>query len=254
MERNSEYTAVTGPGIPDAALALLRDLFDTAVLPADPRLPVSVSDHADLSVAFPDGAAVVREDHYFGAAKETVDALCRATGRKLLLEPRRAEDVYPHDTGLCARFCGRSLICRTASTSGVLLDEAAASGYGIIDVNQGYSACSVIALSDGSAVTSDRGIFAALSSRGISCLLIRPGYISLPPYDRDHDGGLGGFPGGASGLCGDILYTVGDFSLHPDCRRFFDFCGEHGTRVRPLCGGVPTDIGGIFFLKKAADA
>lgn len=254
MERISEYMAVTGPGIPDAALEFLRNCFDIAVIPADPRLPVSVSDHADLSIAFPEGAAVVREDHYRGAAKEAVDAVCRATGRKLLFEPRRAEDVYPGDTGLCARYCGRRLICRTASTSRVLLDEAAASGYEIIGVNQGYAACSVIALSDGSAVTSDRGIFAALSSRGVSCLLIRPGYISLPPHDRAFDGGLGGFPGGASGLCGRDLYTVGDFSLHPDGRRFFDFCSEHGTRVRPLCGGVPTDTGGIFFLKKATEA
>ena len=75
-----------------------------------------------------------------------------------------------------------------------------------ISVNQGYTGCSTITVTEDAYITDDAGIYRTLSNNRIDCLLIPKGDILLPGYNY-------GFIGGASVKISDreILF-FGDFT------------------------------------------
>ena len=282
MRNRGRDTAVIGSACPEGIVEALFDLFDVIVMPPDPKLPLQVAGHADLSVSVISGNLFVRKDYYENMAKEKIDLIILRKGLKLRLLPYLAGSEYPADCGLCAKpvyvassvhpvdnlGCSgdelrenrRPVIFASKGATypeltGVALKDPSGRRErmpssseeddlpDLILVRQGYSACAAAACADGAMITSDRGIASAASRAGIPCLIIRKGHISLPGYGD----GDGGFIGGASGLYGDSLFFSGDPLTHPDGAVIYDFCREHKTKPVPLAGGKLFDGGGIIF-------
>lgn len=110
-----------------------------------------------------------------------------------------------------------------------------------VRVKQGYTCCSVLKLGERCAITSDRGIAAAMRRDGIDVLEIAPGGIALPGYDC-------GFIGGASFCHGGTAYFFGELSALSEHREISRFCEEHGVRAVCASGMPLTDYGGIKLL------
>ena len=109
-----------------------------------------------------------------------------------------------------------------------------------MNTKQGYPACSVLHFGN-SAITADRGLAQVLSENGIKVTLIRPGYISLPPYEY-------GFIGGASGVVDKNVYFFGDLSTHPDCEIIRKAVIAEGYAPISLSDEKLADFGGIIAL------
>jgi len=88
-----------------------------------------------------------------------------------------------------------------------------------INVEQGYTKCSICVVDDNSVIISDKGIYNKLDETEIDCLLIETGYIEL--FDMNY-----GFIGGCSGLISnDKIAFFGDVRKHPsynDIKIFLD--------------------------------
>jgi hypothetical protein len=110
----------------------------------------------------------------------------------------------------------------------------------LVDVAQGYPACTVLKLSDGAAVTADRGMAKVLSEHGIRVYLIEDGGIALPPYEY-------GFIGGSAGVHDGVVYFLGDVSRHPSYAAILAALECEGLRHVSLSGGALVDLGGILF-------
>ncbi len=111
-----------------------------------------------------------------------------------------------------------------------------------IHVNQGYTRCSVLKLSEQAAITADKGLAAALSENGINVLCIQPGHIRLKGYNY-------GFIGGASFLSPDgTVCFFGNFHNHPDASSIEAFAADHRIRLRSLGNEKLTDYGGGVLL------
>ena len=149
---------------------------------------------------------------------------------------------YPHDVGLNALRMGDKLFTRVASASGTLIEKARAYGIEIIDVKQGYPACTVLKLSDMAAITADRGMAKILGEHGIRVTLIEPGDISLPPHEY-------GFIGGAGEVHDGKLYLFGNPSTHKNGEMIIAAAEAEGLKVVPLCSGGLVDLGGILFTE-----
>ena len=242
---------LTDRRIPYTASAALRERGFT-VCPLSPlgTLPAPVASHTDLLV-FPLGDTVVTRRR---TARENAGIFAALTDAGYTVLPADDGDVggcYPADVGLCAFASGDALVCRPASADPVLLGLAAARGLRLLPVRQGYAKCACVPLPDGSVVTSDAGIAAALRRAGHEVLTVSPGGIDLPGYDTGLIGGCCGLFTAPDGRA--ELFFVGDPDRHPDGGAIRKFCAARGVDVTALTDGRLFDVGSLFFLNSRAD-
>ena len=112
----------------------------------------------------------------------------------------------------------------------------------LLDVPQGYARCSALPIGGNSVLTSDRQIAQCCEKVGLSCLLIRPGFISIPKFEYGFIGGCGQFREG-------VLYLCGSLSSHPDAPVIRSFLEESHVSVCELWDGPLEDVGSFFFLE-----
>lgn len=111
-----------------------------------------------------------------------------------------------------------------------------------INVNQGYTKCSLAIIDDISGITSDNYIYKTLSKLGYHMLLIQPGYIKLENEKY-------GFIGGSTGsLSFDTIIFSGTINHHPDYNKIVKFINERGKNIIYLSKNQITDIGTLINL------
>lgn len=150
---------------------------------------------------------------------------------------------YPQNILLNVALIGNKLFCKEADVATEIKEYCTEHNIEIINVNQGYTKCSTLVLSDKAIITADPSISKAAAEQGIEVLRITPGYIVLD--DADY-----GFIGGASGVIGDTVYFFGDIHTHPDHREILCFLTKHNMKYFSLYSGPMNDIGGFVYLGK----
>ena len=222
--------------------------FRVITLPAFSRLSEAVASHPDMLIAKVGNEYVSYADYSEEASYVFSDLslLLHGTGARFHLTSDEVGAEYPRDVGLNALLMGNKLFCRVASASKALIEQAKAHGLKIIDVKQGYPACTVLKLSDKAAITADCGMAKALTKEGIHVTLIDEGHITLPPYEH-------GFIGGAGEVCRNQLYFFGDPSTHPDFKKIKAAAESEGLTIVPLSNGTLRDLGGIIFTEGNID-
>ena len=234
--------ALVDKRIDSAARSALEVLgYHTIAMPKCPRLSEAVASHPDMLTLLV-GDLLLTEDKYLGEARDVFDEIEALVPRlKVEAIAETLSPKYPYDCLLNALLIGDMLFCRERSLSRDALELARMRGLKIIDVNQGYPACTVLALGEGHAITADRGMARAMQKVGIEVLLIEDGGIELPPHEY-------GFIGGAAGVHGDKVYFIGDISTHPCGREIEKFCRDAGFEAISLGDGRLRDLGRIIFI------
>lgn len=111
----------------------------------------------------------------------------------------------------------------------------------IISVKQGYVRCNLLALPNGSFVTSDRGIENSLKQHKLETLYIDPAPVKLAGFGH-------GFFGGICGLYENKLFVCGSLKYIKEQELLKSFVERAGVSIVELYDGQPTDIGTILFL------
>lgn len=222
--------------------------FRVLSLPPFSRLSEAVASHPDMLVRKIGAEYISYADYCEEASYIFTDLSMLLTGRgeRLTFTADEAAPEYPRDVALNALIMGGKLFCRKDSASPAMLKRAECEGLTIIDVKQGYPACTVLKLSDAAAVTADRGMAKALEKHGIRVTLIKEGGISLPPHEY-------GFIGGAGSVYENKLYLFGDPEAHPDGDKIISAAKAEGLSVIPLGDGILRDLGGILFTEGNID-
>ncbi|MTI69767.1 MAG: hypothetical protein FH751_05870 [Firmicutes bacterium] len=116
-------------------------------------------------------------------------------------------------------------------------------GIEMINVNQGYSKCSIANVSKNTIITSDPSIFKALNNFNINILNIEKGFIELPGLNY-------GFIGGSTGYIGNdkVLFT-GSLGNHPDQVKILNFLDKLKKEPIFLSRKKIIDLGSIIPLK-----
>ena len=137
----------------------------------------------------------------------------------------RLRGRYPSDIPYNAACTGKYFIHNLRFTDRKLLETAEKCGFSLVNTRQGYSRCSLAVIAENSIITSDEGSAKALTAKGLDVLLIRSGYIKLPPYDY-------GFIGGCCGRVGDEIIFNGNLSAHPDFQLMESFILSRGLSLK----------------------
>ncbi len=207
----------------------------TITPPIAKYLPKAINYHADMSLVHLGDNVVLCSE--FNADFHEYLMACKVSPTYLL---DKLGQTYPYDVLLNVCFLGNKLICNSKTCDASIVTYARNKGYEVIDVNQGYTKCSIAVVDENSIITSDKGIAKECEKYDIHCLLITPGQIELEGYEY-------GFIGGCCGkIAKDKLFFAGDISLHSDADKINEFL--RSKNVKPICikNKQLVDIGGIL--------
>ena len=213
--------------------------FVTIALPCFPSLPTPVSAHPDMLIFFADDKIFCHND-YYTIAKDELHEISRS-GYEIILSDEYVSNKYPHDILFNSVILDGNIYGKSKYISRMIQDFAADNNMNIIDVNQGYTKCSVCKISERAIITSDPSIHRTATANQIDTLFISSGGVTLSGYDC-------GFIGGCSGICEDKIYFSGNILLHPDGKKISDFCEKHNKTPISLSDDILFDIGSMFFI------
>lgn len=163
------------------------------------------------------------------------------TNIKILESRETLGSEYPHDCIFNCFTAGKNLICGK-NVAREITDDAAANGYSVCRVNQGYAACSTVRLSVNAFICSDKGISSTLNNLGYDVLTVTNNSISLNGYNC-------GFVGGCALYNNkEIVAFSGDIRTHPDYHNIKAFCSNYGIKPYSLSNGNLYDYGGYISL------
>lgn len=222
--------------------------YRVITLPSFSRLSEAVASHPDMLIRKIGNEYLSYADYCEEASYVFSDlsVLSVGTGARFCFSADEVKPEYPHDVGLNALLMRDILFCRVASASPLMLELARREGLRVVDVKQGYPACTVLKLSESAAITADQGMAKILEKNGIRVTLITPGSISLPPHEY-------GFIGGAGESHDGKLFLFGDVNTHPDKDKIISAASSEGLSVISLSGGILRDLGGIIFTEGNID-
>ena len=206
--------------------------FDVFWLPNNTDINIKLSGHSDLSVFIHERNAILAP---YLKGSELVNSLTNG-GYNVIISTEKQSELYPGDVNLCASLINNKILHCSKYTDKAILDLQLDS----IDVKQGYTRCSCLIFGN-CVITSDKGIASALKRNNIEILLINNEGIVLEGYDR-------GFIGGASFVCDNTVYFVGDINKHPDGKLITDFIMTHNYKIACVSDGDLFDIGGAVVI------
>ena len=232
--------------IPTSCLKELTRLgFSCITLPPAGLLPEALGSHTDI-VMFRHGNTIISSTEYAAQYPELFKKIESALPRyRIRLTSEVFGSSYPNDALFNALVIGDRLFCKTDSVCREILAYADGVGLRAVNVKQGYPACTVLPLSDGCAITSDRGMARAMTDEGIRVLTIPEcDRIVLPPYKS-------GFIGGSAGKFGDTVYFAGNAKALPFFDKIDTFAKEAGVSLISLDekSELLFDLGGLAFCK-----
>ena len=112
----------------------------------------------------------------------------------------------------------------------------------LVNVNQGYTKCSLATLDEHKAITSDYPMYKILTDLGFEILLIKPGSILL-------EGQNYGFIGGTSGCLSKNKFMLsGSLNSHPNKDEILKFISKSNKELILLSKKEIVDIGTIISL------
>lgn len=220
----------------EKAIETLHSLdIETIIIPDNPQLPLPVRAHADLQLLhLKENRILLPKEHLFtGELQENFNV---TVSRSVL------GGSYPSDVPLNCKIINNIMICNKSTVSYDILEFAKSEQMTVIDVNQGYTGCSVCVIDENTIITDDKGIFAAAQNFLNDTLLIEKDSIRLEGYNY-------GFIGGCCGKIGKNKLAVnGRIESHKNYKDIIDLCSRKQIEIIELTDDVLTDIGGILPL------
>ncbi len=147
---------------------------------------------------------------------------------------------YPGDIAYNILVSKACAIGNFKYTDSVLLENL--KGKRLINISQGYAACTICRISETGYITSDMGVYRALLREKLDVLPIDNSGILLPGYDC-------GFIGGSSVMLGyDTLGINGDARSLADYDNIKAFCKNYGISVLSMSAEPVMDIGSFIII------
>ncbi len=165
--------------------------------------------------------------------------ILKNSGVNVIEGENNAGEKYPFSAQYNAVVTGKHLIHNLKITDKVILETCRDKKQ--INVNQGYTRCSLFAVDDFSFITSDKGIYKTLADFDVETLYVDSSEVILPDFSN-------GFIGGCFGKKDNRIFITGSLSSIKDGKSIHNFITERGYEIVELYKGPLFDGGGLFFF------
>lgn len=212
--------------------------LDVVFAASNPSVDKRIADHPDISYFFDGDNTLFLASECAHQADSFIDA-----GINTVVIDDKHGNEYPDDVKLNCVTVGNNFICNKNTVSALILDHMTKNGYNIIHVNQGYTKCSVIPVTDNAIITDDLSISEKCNKAGIDVLFVSKGDVALQGFEY-------GFIGGTAGRVGEkLLVFNGDITAHSDFASVCEFLNKHNVKYI-FTENKLTDIGSILPIYK----
>ncbi len=200
-------------------------------MPINTAVDERVADHTDLSLFVSESVFVA--PNIYGSFVERLDHEV-----KIICGTKALNREYPHNIAYNAVKLKNHFFHKLEYTESKILESIICDR---IEVNQGYTRCSTMVLTESAVITEDAGLAQTYRNYGYDVLVIEKGHVVLPGFNY-------GFFGGTGGVIEDVLVLNGALEYHPDEVAIRDFVHGLGLRIIELHDGPLIDCGSILYL------
>ncbi len=234
LPNNKIKYAICDSRIGEAISTELNSLEISVIsVPQNKILHEPVSAHPDMQILHLGGGNFLSDISILDLLNIKEISICeKFNNRRVAYELGRE---YPNDVLFNAVIMGKYIICnkKTVCNEIFLLEKE------IINVNQGYTKCSVAVVNDDAIITDDISIYKSVSGK-IDALYVEHGLVELNGYNY-------GFIGGACGkISKNILAFYGSIQK---CKQYNDiklFCSNHNVECISLSNKPLYDFGSLI--------
>ncbi len=231
----SKPLIIAGKRLPLPSKNKLRNMGKVLFLEDQLTTYRSIADHPDIFICSGNNIVIAAPSLYSLVSKPLQNA-----GYNVFEGQSNPGAKYPFTAKYNAVITDKYLIHNLKITdpvvSGTFKDKE------FIHVNQGYTRCNLLPLSEDAFITSDKGIEKVLLSKGFNVLYADPSPILLKGQKH-------GFFPGCCGIFENKVIINGNLEFHPSGQQIFDFIETSKLQVISLYNGPLRDIGSIFFFK-----
>lgn len=200
----------------------------------------SISYHPDIVINPVNHKTLVVAPNVFDYYKDNL----KGSGINIIKGEKSLELQYPDDISYNVARLGNLAIHNFKHTDPVLKYYLEKEGLDLLNINQGYSKCSLAILTHKLAITSDVPLYNKLENLGFQVLLIQSGHVELK-------GEKYGFIGGATGnIDKNRVVFSGSIEYHPDKDRIIEFISRNNISIVCLSKEKVVDIGTIITLNR----
>lgn len=193
-----------------------------------------VSSHADVNVCY-----IGNGDVFVACEQQHLAQELEKLGLNVISIKKEMNNDYPSDSLLNVAVFGNTAILNPKTVCDELLNALKNRNFKIIEVNQGYSKCSILPVSDNAIITTDRVISDKCKQNEIDALLVTTDGICLNGHDCGFIGGCGGL------ISKDKMLFFGDIDKHPDSDKICEFLNNYNIKVIKTSGDL-TDYGSFI--------
>ena len=220
--------------IPETAIEKLKEFGEVFQLESFGTVYPSISGHPDIFMFQMEELVIIAPN----APKSLIDAL-KHHRITFLKGKEKLGSKFPETTYYNAVSTPEYLVHKQELSTSCILRHSAKKKF--ISVNQAYTRCNLLALPDGSFITSDKGIEKTLIGEGLEVHYFAPQDVVLKGQDH-------GFLPGACGIYENKVFFIGSLSQYSEGERLKELLISKGLSIEELYQGPMIDGGGIFFL------
>ena len=199
-----------------------------------------ISSHVDIFTTKIGDTLIVEKSKY-----DDLVFMLKDTEYNIISGKENVEMKYPNDIKYNVCIIGNYAVHNFKYTDKVVLKELKENGYELINVEQGYTNCSVAVIDESSVITTDRKIAEKLIANNISVLLLD---YTLDIKLKDEDGNysnMNGFIGGAIGRVDNNIIVFGDLNKIDRENKIRDFIKIRNLKLIDFKDLDVIDYGGI---------
>lgn len=204
---------------------------------ANPHLDKRVAFHPDMQfIDFGSDVFILKGSEYLIKIFQSLGKTIHITSQP--------NSKYPYDVLCNGKVIKNNFVCNKKTIFCGILEYATKKGYNVIDVKQGYTGCSILAVNKSTVITGDAGLDRILPSKGLISILVDNREISLPGYSNGFIGGSGGFYGNSHACLTGVLNS------NEDMKRIQNAFISSGVKLATLTDKPMIDVGGIIPIYK----
>lgn len=210
-------------------------------LPSINNVYEEISSHVDIYISKIKDTLIIEKAMYDNIKEKVLDNyICIVRGNETVKNP------YPNDILYNVCVIGNNAIHNFKYTDKKLLEIIDKKGLNKININQGYSNCSIAVIDDNSAIVSDKKIANILQKNGIDTLYIDE-KLDIKLLDKKGNySKMSGFIGGAIARIENNVIVFGDLNKIDKENKIRNFITSRNLNVIDFKGFDVIDYGGII--------
>ena len=212
--------------------------YELIELEKSPNVYEEISSHVDIFCTKIKNKLIVEKSNYEYIKKKLGNSI------EIMKGESNVSNKYPYDISYNVCILKNKAIHNFKYTDPKIIEALKKENFELINVNQGYSNCSLAVIDENSVITTDIGIYNELKNHGLDILFLDY-ELDIKLLNENNYSKMKGFIGGAISRVGDNIFVSGDLDKIDKKNKIRNFVEGKNLSIIDFKGLDVIDYGGI---------